>query len=341
MSRETRTSPGWIVVETVKDEDDPSVVFEDGKLRDFSRLNRRTNFATPSVNAAVAKGIATVQKNGAPYRNRTGFPDGTPVHYEVLPIFGPNNAVYGCQVWLGRIDDAVVPPRNVEAYSFDLSTGLTTHGPGVDENILSLESVDRTRPSHDRIFSFYDNFPRLNALGLWIKDIENGLTTNPFQAQVSLTDGRGMPRNIHVSQVNRISESGNPELRGLLHEITDIEPHTTNYALALAKSLAAKDDPAAGRALVDLTTGIILDWINSPRDNLEPWSREMGLFTNRGQQQAAALRQRVLTDRSLKYVEKPTQVRFGSSPHDEWIDVVIGYEHHGDNQGIMTVREAK
>lgn len=330
------------MLETVMGGDRPHILFEAGKMSSFGQIGRRTNFRSSAITDAIMKAVAAMQRGGKPHNGRTALPDGTAVYYQGVPIFGPGSEVYGAQVWLGLRDDVVTAPRNVEGYLFDLDTGLTTHGPGVDENILSIESVDTTRPSHDRIFPFYDNFPRLNDLGLYIKDIENGLREpTPFQAEISLTDGRGIPRNIHVSQVNRCNARGKSELRGLLHEVTDVSPHTTNYGLAMAKSLAARDDPGIGRALIELTTGIILDWINPPQGPLSPWAREIALFNNRGQQQAAALRQRVLTDFSLKYVEKPTQIRFQTSAEGEWHEVIVGYEHHGQNQGFMTVREAR
>lgn len=144
MSREAHTSPGWIVVETVKGDERPNVVYEAGMMRPFIRIGRRLNFSSTAVTNTLVKAVDRVQTTTKRQSGRNDLPDGTPVEYHVLPILGPNDEVYGCQIWLGRRDDVVIQPRNVEAYSFDLQTGLTSHGPGVDENILSIDAVDTT-----------------------------------------------------------------------------------------------------------------------------------------------------------------------------------------------------
>ncbi|WP_155290356.1 GAF domain-containing protein [Rhodococcoides fascians] len=338
MSRDTRRSSGWMLLELLQD-GAVSVLFEAGNSRTFSQLRRRSSFNSAGVTDAVLKAATATKRSGLPCDGRTALPDGSEVRYAVRPVFGPLDEVYGCQVWLGAVDEEILPARNVEAFSFDMATNLTHHGPGVDLNILSVDSLASSRPSHDNIFSFYDNFPRQPDLGLYIESIREGAPRREFQADISLTDGRGIGRNIHASMINvHHHDDGRTELRGVLHEITDIRPHTTNYALSVAKRFAVQSDPGVGRALIDLTTGIALDWINPPTGSLLPWNREIPQFTVRGQQASMNLRNRVLQDSSL-YVEFQTQVKFDSTG-DRWIDIIIGYEHHGDNQGLMTVRDA-
>lgn len=339
MSRDSRRSPGWLLLELLHN-GRPSVLFDAGNTRTFSQLHRRHSFNGAGVTAVVLKAATATKMNGLPIDGRTALPDGSDVRYAVRPVFGPLDEVYGCQVWLGGIREEILPARNVEAFSFDMSTNLTHHGPGVDLNILSVDSLASSRPSHDNIFSFYDNFPRQRDLGLYIESIRQGAPRTEFQADISLTDGRGIGRNIHASMVNVYRHDDNrTELRGLLHEVTDVRPHTTNYALSVAKRFAAQNDPGVGRALIDLTTGIALDWINAPTGRLEPWNQEIPQFTVRGQQASMNLRNRVLNEDSV-YVEFQTQVKFDSTG-DRWVDIVIGYEHHGDNQGLMTVRDAQ
>jgi hypothetical protein len=339
MSRGTRRSSGWMVLEQLQD-GAPSVLFDAGNTRTFSQLRRRSSFNSAGVTDAVLKAATATKLNGLPLDGRTALPDGTGVRYAVRPVFGPLDEVYGCQVWLGAIDEEILPTRNVEAFSFDMATNLTHHGPGVDLNILSVDSLASSRPSHDNIFSFYDNFPRQPELGRYIESVRESACRTEFQADISLTDGRGIGRNIHASMINvHHHDDGRTELRGILHEITDVRPHTTNYALSVAKRFAVQSDAGVGRALIDLTTGIALDWINPPTGSLQPWNREIPQFTVRGQQASMNLRDRVRSEGSL-YVEFQTQVKFDSIG-DRWIDIIIGYEHHGDNQGLMTVRDAK
>lgn len=328
-----------MLVETVFVEERPTVLYESGNTRVFSKLGRRVNFNTTGVTAAIVRAVERVQQSALPVDGPTGLPDGTDVYYRALPVFGPFNEIYGCQIWLGELGEEVQAPRNVEAFSFDISTNITHHGPGVDRNILSIDSLALSRPSHDNIFSFYDNFPKQKELGVYIKDARDAEGGSArFEADISLTDGQGIGRNIHVSMVNVRTPDNRVEIRGILHEITDIRPHTSNYALAVARRLAAETTPGLGRALVDLTTGIALNWVNHPLGVLDPWNREIPEFTAHGAQKSMNLRQRVLKDSSL-YLEFETQVRFAKSG-GQWLDVVIGYEHHGDNQGLMTVRDA-
>ncbi|MFT7022451.1 MAG: hypothetical protein ACJA07_001535 [Rhodococcus sp. (in: high G+C Gram-positive bacteria)] len=335
MSRGAQKTPGWLLVETLSARG-PGLLFESSNTRGFKRLDRRDNFRSTGVSDALYAAVDEVRNTASSIDTRMAVPG---VYLQAHPVFGPDRAVYGVQVWVGGAGDEVAPRRTAEAFSFDPETALTHHGPGVDSNILVVDSLAPKRPSHDRIFSYYDNFVDIKALGDYVDGVRDGSVAHDstFQADISLTDGLGRGRNIHVSMVSVQARSGRAELRGILHDITDIRPHTTNYALALAKRLANESDPNVGRALIDLTTGIALEWLNPPRGRLDPWIHRIPEFTARGRETASNLRQRVVADASL-YVQFETQIRFGPGS-DEWIDTTIGFEHYGQSQGIMTVRE--
>lgn len=335
MSRGAQKESGWLLVDTLSARD-PGLLFESANTRGFKRIDRRENFRSSGVSDALTTAVGEVRNTGSSLEARVAVPG---VLLQAQPVFGPENQVYGVQVWLGGDGDDIDPPRIAEAFSFGPDAAMTHHGPGVDSNILVVDALLPKRPSHDNIFSFYDDFAEIQKLGDYVDGVRDGSLAfgAVFQTDISLTDGMGRGRNIHVSMVSVPTASGRPELRGILHDITDIRPHTTNYALALAKRLANDSDPNVGRALIDLTTGIALDWLNPPRGKLDPWIREIPEFTDRGRETASNLRQRVVADASL-YVQFETQIRFASDT-EEWIDVTVGFEHYGQSQGIMTVRE--
>lgn len=336
MSRGTERTAGWLVLETFTN-DHPSVVFE-GTSRVFKPLIRRHNFNSSAVTERILKVVRSVQNGASVEDARAALPDGTNVMIRALPILGPD-CVYGAQVWLGELGQPVAESRTVEAYSFDPSTALTHHGPGVDRNILSIDPIQAERPSHDRIFEFYDEFTKQSEAGEYVKS----LLTPPaptgddrlFDADICLTDGRGIGRTIHVSMGYAPDELGGPKAKGLLHDVTDHVPHRVDYALAMAKKLAAQDYPDTGRAIIDLTTGIALQWLNPPLGALAPWCTELPEFTEQGREAAANLRMRVL-ERSV-YAEFTTPIRFCGA--GTCVEARIGFEHYGENQGLMTVRE--
>lgn len=336
MSRGTERTPGWIVLETFSD-DHPSVVFE-GTPRVFKPLTRRRNFNSSAVTEKILKTVRSVQNGAHAEDARAALPDGTDVLIRALPVLGPDG-VYGSQVWLGEYGQPVGEPRTVEAYSFDPVTCLTHHGPGVDRNILSIDPIEAKRPSHHQIFEFYDDFSKQSDVGEYVETLVTDAPPNGdrrfFDADICLTDGRGIGRTIHVSMGYAPDALGRPEAKGILHDVTDHVPHRVDYALAMAKKLAAQDHPAMGRAIIDLTTGIALQWLNPPIGALTPWLTDLPEFTEQGREAATNLRKRVLA-RSV-YAEFTTPIRFTGT--GDWIDARIGFEHYGENQGLMTVRE--
>lgn len=336
MSRGTERAPGWLVLETFTN-DHPSVVFE-GTSRVFKPLIRRRNFNSSAVTEKIAKSVRSVQNGAAVEEDRAALPDGTDVAIRALPVLGPDG-VYGAQVWLGELGRPIPEPRNVEAYSFDPLTALTHHGPGVDRNILCIDPIQAKRPSHDKIFEFYDEFIKQSQVGSWVESLVTPNTRTGdarfFDAEICLTDGRGIGRTINVSMGYAPDSLGKPKAKGILHDVTDHVPHRVDYALAMAKKLAAQDHPGMGRAIIDLTTGIALQWLNPPLGALTPWSTELPEFTEQGKEAAANLRKRVLA-RSV-YAEFTTPIHFPGA--GTCVEARIGFEHYGENQGLMTVRE--
>lgn len=336
MSRGTERTSGWLVLETFSD-NHPTIVFE-GTARMFKPLARRQNFNSSAVTEKILKIVRSVQNDAQVADSRAALPDGTDVRIRAFPVLGPDG-VYGAQVWLGRLDDPILDPRIVEAYSFDPATALTHHGPGVDRNILSMDPISAERPSHDRIFEFYDHFAKQSEVGEYVRSLMSPVRPSGpdrfFDADICLTDGRGNGRSIHVSMGYAPDEYGHPKAKGILHDITDQCPHRVDFGLAMAKKLAAQDHPDMGRAIIDLTTGIALQWLNPPTGKLTPWLTELPTFTEQGQEAAGKLRTRVLTD--SVYAEFSTPLHFAGT--GDCVVARIGFEHYGENQGLMTVRE--
>lgn len=315
------------------------VVYDFGSSRELTSIGRRSHWRSDSVTGKIHKLVREIHESQVSAKGQSALPDGTVVHIRVLPVLGPDRAVYGVQVWLG--DDLAKGsfPRTVEAFSFDVNSQLTHHGPGVDPNILSIEPLAAKRPSQDNIWTFYDTFVKQNDLGKFIQTIQEGLAEpgDQFQADISLTDGLGVGRNIEVSMRYVVTDDGKHEVRGLLHDVTDLRPHVENYARSMARRIAMDGDPSVGRGEIDLASGTLTEWLRPPTGALERWNHENPVMSDHDLEAAQNLRQRVLA-RQSKYLEFRVMLSFPVAGHE--IEAVIGYEYVGEGQGVMSVRAA-
>lgn len=330
--------PGWLVAEIVSG-NTMGIVYEVGSSRELISIVRRSHWRSDSVTGKILKLVREIRDSQVPVKGQSALPDGTVVHICVVPVLGPEREVYGVQVWLG--DDLTKGsfPRTVEAFSFDVNTQLTHHGPGVDPNILSIEPLAAKRPSQDNIWTFYDTFAKQNDLGKFIRTIQEGLAEpgDHFQADISLTDGLGVGRNIEVSMRYVVTAGGEHQVRGLLHDVTDLRPHIENYARSMARRIAVDGDPSVGRGEIALTSGTLTEWLRPPTGVLERWNHENPIMSDRDLETAQNLRQRILS-RQSKYLEFRAMLSFPAAGHE--VDAIIGYEYVGEGQGVMSVRPA-
>lgn len=339
MSRRAgKNESGWLVAEIVANQT-IGIVYDVGSSREMATIGRRSHWRSDSVTAKINRLVREIYGSRVTVSGQSAMPDGTAVHIRVVPVLGPDRELYGVQIWLGDDLAKGTFPRTVEAFSYDVDTQLTHHGPGVDPNILSIEPLAPKRPSQDNIWTFYDTFAKQNDLGKFIRTIQEGLAEpgDQFQADISLTDGLGIGRNIEVSMRYVITADGRRELRGILHDVIDLRPHIENYARAMARSIAVDGDPAVGRGEVDLSSGTLTEWLRPPSGALEIWSYQNPVMSERDLETAHNLRHRVLT-RQSKYLEFRAVVRFPEQNHE--VEAIIGYEYIGENQGVMSVRTA-
>ncbi len=336
------TADGWLVVETLADQE-MSLVFSDGRTKEFSALRRRKTFLRQAVTDAIEASV-TELRNGAENTDHTVRVDTRTVRVLGVPVLGPtcdkyDGRVYGAQIWVGSIDATPPPPRTVVGWSFDPVAGTTFHGPGVDEKILGIPECHGPRTSPE-IFQFYDEFPRRVELGPFVASV--GACEAPeddyFDGYIELTNARKESKVVHVSMRGVGIEAKRPLVRGLINEITDVQPHSGGtYERQMARDLARMMATTHGVGQLDFATNIVTEWLTKPLHPLTSWVTEIPTFHPEDCPRVTESRQRIV-DGTSEYVETTARVRFLDG---QWIETVIGLRAAvvgASGQGLITIR---
>lgn len=343
---------GWYVLEAIAPDKKPRFIFELGSVRTFSE--RRHSWRSNDGNQAFDRVVEAAQLTGEEASDWAWLDKHTKLVMKAFPVFGPHNDVYGVEVAVavgeelnpatrqvrpGTTLSTVVDSRRVvRGYSYDIDNQLTHHGPGVDEDILCIDPLSAVRPPQT-IFSFYDDFPKLGELDQFNTAAQAGTLDvgTEFQADICLTDGFGRGRTIQVSQRYTVSPAGTPQLQGILHDVTDIpgHEHKIDPGKQGMRYLAAQADDSVGLGEVALTSGTLTSWVKPPPPSLDVWQYENPVFTERGAQVEANIRERVVQNKA-EYSEFQADLWFPQ--HGVCATALIGYRFTGQSQGLMTVR---
>lgn len=287
-SRETVAGEFWLLIETPTD-DLASVVFESGKVKQFTSVSRRQCFKQPGVTAAITAITDQVRAHGEPQHTVVSSSVTSETHLRAAPVLGPSREVFAVQVMISGTDHPdrfVAGRRRCGAFTWDPSGQVFHLGPTTATDLVgaSTDSLATRRVSHE-VFSLVDEFPGMAALGDWVAGVKSGrLDINAtFCSDILL---KGIDRQTRSAFVSlRAVETrlrNHPVVRGLVHDISDIraaEP-TCGHNAALLRS-AIGIVPASinlGIGHINFATGVILEWYRIPPAPLDRWCRQNAEF---------------------------------------------------------------
>ncbi|MGB7237784.1 MAG: GAF domain-containing protein, partial [Rhodococcus sp. (in: high G+C Gram-positive bacteria)] len=220
---ETGTSGGWLVVETLIDDIEPTLVFDKNKIKECAPIRRRSGFGghqktTREIEALVRKVRETGVPDGGPHVIEKS---GDVVHLEALPIFGPDNVtVFGVQVWVGQ-EPPTTPPRIVGAMAWHADTKYTYHSRSLELDVMRSPEYVPVRTSHE-VFRTYLHFAEQATLGAYTQPVvdcefDNGAE---FFGDITLLDAEDTRRRVYLT-MRATSDGARGLMRGLVHDVGD------------------------------------------------------------------------------------------------------------------------
>lgn len=343
MTESTKAARDWIVAETLTgDHAAPSLVFEGGKRRDFTKLSRRSYANHPTVTEKVVEIISEVAQGGTPRSTKARLPSGDEFAVQGVPIHGGDGEVYGVQVWVGRPDESIPPRRTVGTFSWNADTDITVHGAGIEENILGMQKPEAPEDrTIQQIFQFFEAFDKQDLYLEYVGDVKERRLEDAshFGGQIDLRGADNKPRRVYMTVRSLSTESG-PMIRGLVHDISDIDPPRPTSDRHLVRETAAlMAGENRGIGQLDLRSGIITEWLVPPGDDLEAWATEVPQIHPNDQKQYQAKRLS-LSNNSARVSDLILYVRFA---HTDWIPVdvtITAVGRDGVSQGLIQVSEA-
>ena len=329
---------GWIVIDTSYAAE-PSVVFDRDRVKEFAPIHRRKTLTHPSINSAVTIAAHAVRLSDEPHEQIVYGPAQS-IRLWALPIHGVD-AVHGVQVWLGFTDEEPTTPRTVEGWSYDPNEKMTYHGPGVDKNVLGIDEPRPAAVAVPQYFHQFDRFERELEAGQFVSAVGEGAVPegHSFDGDVELTDGHGVQRTIHVTARGVGIGTEHPMVRGLLHDISDIQPPSGYFERRLARDMAMVMGTTHGVGQYDFTTQMVTEWLADPPAPLHRWKTAPPQYhPDECPRICDALQP--LKDGRSEYVEMTVRLRFSDT---DWIPATLGLRaaHAGSRgRGLLTVRPA-
>ena len=206
----------WYIIETLERPPTMSVVFKDGKLRDWTpvtSLRRETNVHTETL----VKVLEEVRRSGQRIKpiEVPGYQG--PRRVSALPILSHDKQVYGIQLWVGGPSEPIPHPRITAAVSWDTKTLQVSQG--LESWLMSTNNADgfrRNRNSGEfmRKVVRYDNVDELTEHAI-----------NPVPGRTLVSDMVILHDEGHLMRWNAVTRNRNDDKKhGLVsinHDVSD------------------------------------------------------------------------------------------------------------------------
>lgn len=343
MTDSAKDTRDWIVAETLAGNPDAAtLVFEGGKRRGFTKLARRSYANHPTVTEKIHEVIREVTQDCAPRSRTARLPSGDEFAVQGVPIQSGSGEVFGVQLWVGRPDEAIPPRRTVGTFCWNARTDTTIHGSRIEEDILGMKnppaSQERVIP---QIFSLFEAFDKQPQYLEFVADLleERLEDASRFGGEIDLRGADHKLRRVFMT-VRNASEAGGPVIRGLVHDISDIDaPQPTSDRQVVRETAALMSNSDRGVGLVDLRSGIITEWLVPPGEDLEAWTTEVPQI-HPGDQRKYEETRLSFRSNGVRVAELILHVRFA---HTGWIPVdvtITAVGRDGVSQGLIQVSKA-
>ncbi|QIS09807.1 GAF domain-containing protein [Nocardia arthritidis] len=242
----------------------PSVILEDGRVRQFRRTNRTKIAGSSNVAAQLDEVLGQVLTAVHPVRRQVRLASGLPLQIVGVPVIGPFAEVYAVQLWVGRADAAVPPRLPIGVLSLDPRTGIAH----ACEISTKTENPEITGTSAlPRLLTQLDGCDdRAGLLGL--------MSAPVGQRWIGTATSVGPIRRHLCIAARCCSTPTDPVVRIVVCDITGMQaPTPASLDIGALRSMPVPPDHAAG--LMDLRTGLVHEWIALGPPPLDRWQCEL------------------------------------------------------------------
>ena len=263
----------WLLVDTLVTP--PSIVADGHRFRDWvplSRAGRALGAGAAALAAVAVHEASTANPDDAPVVVSAGTC--TAVAVAVRCAFG---VVHGVQLWVGPIGQDPPPRRAVAAWDWDSGTELAHHGPGLEELVFGRDPqqvrVVRTPPE------IFGRVVRFDGRMEYIAVVSGADPSGRWQGELVVCGDDDVVRTFQLvvgvhDEDRHTGAAGTARVtRALVHEITDTAPPRPDPDLAITRIASRSDD--AGVAFVELSLGLVYEWVSPPPPPLQRWSTEL------------------------------------------------------------------
>ncbi|WP_128645607.1 GAF domain-containing protein [Rhodococcus sp. BS-15] len=342
MAETSKGARDWMVAEILTgDPAAATLVYEGAKRRDFTKLSRRSFANHPTVLEKILEVISEVAQDRTPRSKQARLPSGDEFAVQGVPIHGGTGEVFGVQLWVGRPDESIPPRRTVGTFCWNARTDTTVHGNRIEEEILGMTPAAPEERVIPQIFRFFEAFDKQPQYLEFVGDLleERLEEASQFGGQIDLRGEDHKLRRVYMT-VRSSYESNGPVIRGLVHDISDVEPpQPTSDRQVVRETAALMSSTDRGIGLVDLRSGIITEWLAHPREDLDAWASEVPQIHPGDQPKYETIRQS-LSANDVRVAELILHVRFA---HSDWIPVdvtITAVGREGPSQGLIQVGRA-
>ncbi|WP_216896738.1 GAF domain-containing protein [Nocardia alni] len=249
-----RPSGGWVVAETLDIESTPTVILDGRYLRRFANLTRASIATTAAEARRLAPLVQRCAANQRPEHDQLQLPSGSVVRIAATPIFGPAEHVYGVSVWAGPASDIAPIAPTVGAIQWDAATLLATISPAM-RTLLAIPDTEFQSPmTFPTLLAQFDRWDdRAGLLSL----LDPSHSVDHWTGTATTQFPHGGRQHLHIVAKAVPATS---TIRALVCDIsrTATPPAADSISAALRRAPIA---PGHALAIVDLTTGLIHEWI--------------------------------------------------------------------------------
>ncbi|MGX1778589.1 GAF domain-containing protein [Nocardia brasiliensis] len=257
-----RAKEGWVLIETMSGE--PSVILENGRVRQFGHTNRARIAGSANVAAQLDDVLCRVRGTAHPVRRPIRLASSLLLQIVGVPVVGPDDQVYAIQLWVGRVNAGIPARLPVGILSLDPRTGIA-HGCEISRK---TEKPEITGTSVlPRLLTQLDSCD--DRAGLL------GLMSAPAGRRWIGTATSSGPIRRHLCIAARCCDSAaGPIVRIIVCDITEVQPPAPmSLDIGVLRRMPVPVGHAAG--LVDVRSGLLHEWIVPGPPPLHHWLTEI------------------------------------------------------------------
>lgn len=283
----TATPTSVLLIETMRP-DDPTLVFDTDRTREFSAAGRLQHHRDPDLTRALRELVADVVRTRESDVRPIKLHSGRYLAAAATPKFGPDpEVVFAVQVVLADPDTMPIerPVRTVGTLEWSSKTNLYHHDPIIETEIMGVDDPKATRSTQE-VYKLFETMPKFLELGKWASDFmadPEGMDGDTFTADLRMKQVDGKTYLDTFMTFRALAQvKGVPVIRGLVHNISDLKqptPEMTFNHNLMRNAFNAMDlDSNSGYGTVNFPTNFLVEWYQDPPEPLSRWATEDAVF---------------------------------------------------------------